>query len=92
MKTTHLITICSILLLSSQTYSQESVAGGGMGGSDFGNVNLDVPEEGQQDEPNRKILIKLKTRLRIQQMIRLKHPVAHQPQMVVVAGISALKM
>ena len=50
MKTTHLITICSILLLSSQTYSQESVAGGGMGGSDFGNVNLDVPEEGQQDE------------------------------------------
>jgi len=52
MKTLSLMTFCSILLLSSQSYSQDSLhsGGGDSGESDFGNLNIDVPDEDQQDD------------------------------------------
>ena len=46
MKTTRLITYCSILLFSPQAFSQDTV-NSGFGNSGFGTVDVDVPEEEQ---------------------------------------------
>lgn len=52
MKYYSLLTFCSILLLSSQSYSQASLhsGGGDSGESDFGNLNINVPDDDQQDD------------------------------------------
>ncbi len=54
MKTIPLLTACSTLLLSSQSFSQDSVATGGGGNSDggMGTINMDVPAEGEDDNPS----------------------------------------
>jgi hypothetical protein len=48
MKTIPLLTTCSILLLSPQVLSQETLLGGGGG---MGNIEVDVPCEGEEDSP-----------------------------------------
>jgi hypothetical protein len=51
MKTIPLLTTCSILLLSPQVLSQETLQGGSGGGGDMGNIEVDVPCEGEEDSP-----------------------------------------